>query len=172
MSATRCRRRFEQLGADGAADRCRASLRRATCRVQRHRHRRARLRAPPGSARQQPADCSTTSSNGGMVLVNYNKQEFNQAQYGPYPARRGTDRVTDENAPIEVLVPSIQCSTCRTGSGRRLGRLGAGARHVLPRRARSALRRSAALDRSVSVQRGTKDRRAGRSAVRQRPLGA
>jgi LmbE family N-acetylglucosaminyl deacetylase len=43
--------------------------------------------------------------NGGVVLVNYNKQEFNQAQYGPYPAKIGTDRVTDENAPIEVLVP-------------------------------------------------------------------
>jgi LmbE family N-acetylglucosaminyl deacetylase len=41
--------------------------------------------------------------NGGTVLVNYNKQEFNQAQYGPYPVRVGTDRVTDENAPVEVL---------------------------------------------------------------------
>jgi hypothetical protein len=44
--------------------------------------------------------------NGGVVLVNYNKQEFNQAQYGPYPAKIGTDRVTEENAPIEVLVPA------------------------------------------------------------------
>ncbi len=43
---------------------------------------------------------------GGTVLVNYNKQEFNQAQYGPYPVRVGTDRVTDENAPIEILTPS------------------------------------------------------------------
>jgi hypothetical protein len=39
------------------------------------------------------------------VLVNYNKQEFNQAQYGPYPIKNGTDRITDENAPIDVLVP-------------------------------------------------------------------
>jgi LmbE family N-acetylglucosaminyl deacetylase len=43
--------------------------------------------------------------NGGVLLVNYNKQEFNQAQYGPYPAKVGQNRVTDENAPIEVLVP-------------------------------------------------------------------
>jgi len=43
--------------------------------------------------------------NGGVLLVNYNKQEFNQAQYGPYPAKVGQDRVTEENAPIEVLVP-------------------------------------------------------------------
>jgi len=43
---------------------------------------------------------------GGVLLVNYNKQEFNQAQYGPYAAKVGTDRVTDESAPIEVLVPS------------------------------------------------------------------
>jgi LmbE family N-acetylglucosaminyl deacetylase len=44
--------------------------------------------------------------NGGVVLVNYNKQEFNQAQYGPYPAQVGQDRVTDENAPVDVLVPA------------------------------------------------------------------
>jgi LmbE family N-acetylglucosaminyl deacetylase len=43
--------------------------------------------------------------NGGVLLVNYNKQEFNQAQYGPYPAKNGQDRVTDENAPVEVLLP-------------------------------------------------------------------
>ena len=43
--------------------------------------------------------------SGGVLLVNYNKQEFNQAQYGPYPAKNGQDRVTEENAPIEVLVP-------------------------------------------------------------------
>jgi hypothetical protein len=44
--------------------------------------------------------------NGGVVLVNYNKLEFNEAQYGPYPAKNGTDRITDENAPVEVLTPS------------------------------------------------------------------
>jgi len=43
--------------------------------------------------------------NGGVLLVNYNKQEFNQAQYGPYPVKNGQDRVTDETAPIEVLTP-------------------------------------------------------------------
>jgi len=43
--------------------------------------------------------------DGGVLLVNYNKQEFNQAQYGPYPAKNGQDRVTEESAPIEVLVP-------------------------------------------------------------------
>jgi hypothetical protein len=43
---------------------------------------------------------------GGVLLVNYNKQEFNQAQYGPYLAKVGTDRVTDESAPVEVLVPN------------------------------------------------------------------
>ncbi len=43
--------------------------------------------------------------NGGVLLVNYNKQEFNQAQYGPYPVKNGQDRVTDENAPVQVLTP-------------------------------------------------------------------
>jgi len=44
--------------------------------------------------------------NGGTVVVQYNKQEFNEAQYGPYPAKVGTGRVTDENAPVEALVPA------------------------------------------------------------------
>lgn len=39
------------------------------------------------------------------MLVNYNKGEFNQAQYGPYPAKNTSARVTDENAPVEILVP-------------------------------------------------------------------
>jgi LmbE family N-acetylglucosaminyl deacetylase len=43
--------------------------------------------------------------DGGTVLVNYNKGEFNQAQYGPYPAKNSSARVTDENAPVEILVP-------------------------------------------------------------------
>ncbi len=44
--------------------------------------------------------------NGGVVLVNYNKLEFNDAQYGPYPAKNGMERITDENAPVEVLTRS------------------------------------------------------------------
>jgi hypothetical protein len=42
---------------------------------------------------------------GGVLLVNYNKLEFNQAQYGPYPVKVGQNRITDEHAPVEVLVP-------------------------------------------------------------------
>jgi len=45
------------------------------------------------------------AENGGTVLVQYNKFEFNDAQYGPYPAKVSSNRVTDENAPVEVLVP-------------------------------------------------------------------
>jgi hypothetical protein len=43
--------------------------------------------------------------SGGTVIVHYNKFEFNDAQYGPYPARVGRDRVTDEGAPARVLQP-------------------------------------------------------------------
>jgi LmbE family N-acetylglucosaminyl deacetylase len=42
---------------------------------------------------------------GGTVLVQYNKFEFNQAQYGPWPARVSANRVTDEASPVTVLVP-------------------------------------------------------------------
>jgi LmbE family N-acetylglucosaminyl deacetylase len=43
--------------------------------------------------------------NGGTLIVQYNKTEFNQAQYGPYPARVGSSRITDERAPVQVLQP-------------------------------------------------------------------
>ncbi|MCX6549402.1 MAG: PIG-L family deacetylase [Acidobacteria bacterium] len=46
------------------------------------------------------------AERGGTVIVQYNKMEFNQAQYGPYPAKVGGGRVTDENAPVVVLVPA------------------------------------------------------------------
>lgn len=45
------------------------------------------------------------AERGGTVIVQYNKLEFNQAQYGPYPAKVSTNRVTDEGAPVTVLVP-------------------------------------------------------------------
>ncbi|MCZ6793390.1 MAG: PIG-L family deacetylase [Planctomycetota bacterium] len=46
-------------------------------------------------------------ARGGVMIVQYNKYEFNRAQYGPYPLSisRPHDRVTDENAPVKVLVP-------------------------------------------------------------------
>ncbi len=40
---------------------------------------------------------------GGTVVVQYNKFEFNEAQYGPYPAKVSNNRVTDENSPVTVL---------------------------------------------------------------------
>ncbi len=43
------------------------------------------------------------ADNGGTVIVQYNKFEFNQAQYGPYPAVVSRNRVTDEGAPIRIL---------------------------------------------------------------------
>jgi LmbE family N-acetylglucosaminyl deacetylase len=43
---------------------------------------------------------------GGTLIVQYNRAEFNDAQYGPYPAKTGSNRVTDETAPVEVLDPT------------------------------------------------------------------
>ncbi len=40
---------------------------------------------------------------GGTVIVQYNKYEFNQEQYGPYPAKVSGNRVADETAPVKVL---------------------------------------------------------------------
>ncbi|HEY7181698.1 MAG TPA: PIG-L family deacetylase, partial [Blastocatellia bacterium] len=46
-------------------------------------------------------------SNGGTLIVQYNKTEYAGGNFAPYPVTmsRGGDRVTDENAPITVLVP-------------------------------------------------------------------
>ncbi len=46
-------------------------------------------------------------SNGGTLIVQYNKNEYASGNFAPYPVKmsRGGDRVTDENAPITVLVP-------------------------------------------------------------------
>jgi LmbE family N-acetylglucosaminyl deacetylase len=41
--------------------------------------------------------------NGGTVIVQYNKFEFNDAQYGPYAAKVSSNRVTDSNAPVKIL---------------------------------------------------------------------
>ena len=43
--------------------------------------------------------------NGGTVIVQYNKVGFNDAQFWPYPARVSRNRITDERAPVDVLVP-------------------------------------------------------------------
>ena len=44
---------------------------------------------------------------GGVYIVQYNKYAFNLDQYGPYPFQihRPHDRVTREDAPVEILVP-------------------------------------------------------------------
>ncbi len=45
-------------------------------------------------------------TNGGTLIVQYNKNEFETGNYAPYPVKIGRgDRVTDENAPITILAP-------------------------------------------------------------------
>ncbi len=44
-------------------------------------------------------------NGGGTLIVQYNKFEFNEAQYGPYPAQVSGNRVTDEFAPVSVTAP-------------------------------------------------------------------
>ncbi len=46
------------------------------------------------------------AERGGAVIVQYNKMEFNQAEYGPYPAKVSGNRVSDELVPVKVLVPA------------------------------------------------------------------
>jgi LmbE family N-acetylglucosaminyl deacetylase len=44
-------------------------------------------------------------SNGGTAIVQYNKFEFNDAQYGPFPAKVSAERVTDEHSPVTIVAP-------------------------------------------------------------------
>jgi hypothetical protein len=46
------------------------------------------------------------AERGGTVIVQYNKTEFNQAQYGPLRAQVSNNRVTDEFSPVTLLEPS------------------------------------------------------------------
>jgi hypothetical protein len=46
------------------------------------------------------------AAKGGTVIVQYNRHDrsgFNDAQYGPYPARVTINRVTDENGEVQIL---------------------------------------------------------------------
>ncbi len=45
-------------------------------------------------------------SRGGTFIVQYNKTEFNQAEYGPYPAKVSNNRVSDELVPVKILAPA------------------------------------------------------------------
>ena len=46
------------------------------------------------------------AEQGGTVIVQYNKFEFNQSQYGPFPASVSGNRVSDESVPVRMLVPA------------------------------------------------------------------
>jgi hypothetical protein len=46
------------------------------------------------------------AERGGTVIIQYNKMEFNQEDYGPYPAKVSGNRVSDETVPVKVLAPT------------------------------------------------------------------
>ena len=46
------------------------------------------------------------AEHGGTVIVQYNKMEFNQAEYGPFPAKVSGNRICDETVPVKVLDPT------------------------------------------------------------------
>lgn len=46
------------------------------------------------------------AERGGTIIVQYNKMEFNRAEYGPYPAKVSANRVCDETVPVKALVPN------------------------------------------------------------------
>jgi hypothetical protein len=49
--------------------------------------------------------------NGGTLIVQYNKFEFNDAQYGPYPVKVSSNRITNEDAPPKIVAPGAALLT-------------------------------------------------------------
>ena len=80
---------------------------------------------------------------GGTVIVQYNKMEFNQAEYGPFPAKVSGNRVCDELVPVNMLVPDTPRIQLPEQDRRDdVGRLGPGARPLLPGREGQEVHRS------------------------------
>jgi GlcNAc-PI de-N-acetylase/NPCBM-associated, NEW3 domain of alpha-galactosidase len=46
------------------------------------------------------------AAQGGTVIVQYNKMEFNREDYGPFPAKVSSNRVSDETVPVKILAPA------------------------------------------------------------------
>ena len=109
---------------------------------------------------------------GGTVIVQYNKFEFNEAQYGPYPAKVSSNRVTGRERPGPGARPEPS-GVQRPQPDRRdhLEGMGAGARPLLPRpRQGQAICGPRAARGSVSPQPGGEDGRARGGGSRQGPL--
>ena len=95
------------------------------------------------------------AERGGTVIVQYNKMEFNQQQYGPFPAKVSGNRVSDESVPVEVLQKENPVFTRPNRVGAvTWAELGPGARAVFPRREGPQVRRPRLDDRLVRRQPG------------------
>ena len=111
--------------------------------------------------------------NGGTAIVQYNKFEFNDAQYGPYPAQGELEpRHRRVRAGEGARRAQTRCSRRRTRSAKRRGRTGCRSAGSI-----SSARRIRATTTSCSSRipfRTTRARRPARwskAAVRQRTLG-
>ena len=61
------------------------------------------------------------AARGGTVIVQYNKMEFNQAQYGPYPAKVSKTACPMNRSPSKFWCRMTRSSITRTLSGQRPG---------------------------------------------------
>ena len=98
--------------------------------------------------------------NGGTLIVQYNKFEFNEAQYGPYPGE-GQQRSRHRRARAGHGAGGRRSAPehAQQDHRRRVERLGAGARPVLSRRRPRLAVPGSAPDRgSVSSQQGREER--------------
>ena len=159
---------IEQLGAQvDLIDAEHAGLGRSVA-VQRDRHRRARLRAPPGSCARTTSACCSTPRTAARCSCSTTSSSS---------TRRSTDRIRRRSAPTASPTRTRRSrSSCRitrsSSTPNRIGpetwaRLGAGAGHVFSGAARPALRRSRPNRRIRSRTMPAQDRRAGRGARRQ-----
>ena len=84
-----------------------------------------RLQRREGPQGVRAAGCWSMSSAAAM-LVQYNKMEFNQQQCGPFPAKGGGNRVSDEDVPVTMLQREHPVFHARARSATSRGRTGSG----------------------------------------------
>ncbi len=111
------------------------------------------------------------AARGGTVIVQYNKFEFNEAQYGPYPGQGQLEpRHRRARAGAGARARSPRDALAEPDRRGRVAGLGAGARALFPRREGREVRRPRAARGPLPVQQGAEARRAGGRAGGQGPV--
>ena len=106
------------------------------------------------------------------MIVQYNKFEFNDAQYGPYPAKVSSNRITNESATPQVKTPSpLLTRPNEIGEAAWQNWVQERGLYFLADDKDSRYHDVLEFDDDFTYQQRAEDRRPGRDHLRQGPLG-